>query len=141
MGQNNQESRLKYWPTRSSVRLFAATAHSFPDCSLRSRPPLRSLTSLTPKLVEKWMIRWLFNLFFFLFWPIVHCTIQPLTYLSVVKQELQSLSSIVEMASNRIAEMLEKSKETQSGVKLEVNENILESCTSMSRDVLAHWVV
>ena len=40
------------------------------------------------------------------------------------------MSSIVEMASNRIAEMLEKSKETQTGVKLEVNENILESCTS-----------
>ena len=41
------------------------------------------------------------------------------------------MSSIVEMASNRIAEMLEKSKETQSGVKLEVNENILESCTGL----------
>merc|ERR1719259_29012 len=38
---------------------------------------------------------------------------------------------MLEMASNRIAEMLEKSKETQSGVKLEVNENILESCTSL----------
>merc|ERR1719209_89764 len=50
---------------------------------------------------------------------------------SLGEQELQSLSSIVEMASNRIAEMLEKSKETQSGVKLEVNENILESCTDL----------
>ena len=29
MGQNNQEYRLKYWVTRSSVRSFARTAHSF----------------------------------------------------------------------------------------------------------------
>ena len=29
VGQNNQEYRLKYWATRSSVRSFARTAHSF----------------------------------------------------------------------------------------------------------------
>ena len=29
MGQSNQELRLKYWATRSSIRLFARTAHSF----------------------------------------------------------------------------------------------------------------
>jgi len=28
VGQNNQDSRLQYWATRSSVRLFARTAHS-----------------------------------------------------------------------------------------------------------------
>ena len=41
MVENSQEYRLKYWATRSSVRLFARTAHSF----------ARSLTSLTPSLV------------------------------------------------------------------------------------------
>ena len=29
VGQNNQKYRLKYWATRSSVRSFARTAHSF----------------------------------------------------------------------------------------------------------------
>ena len=33
--------------------------------SLRSRAPLRSLTSLTPSLVRQWMIRWLSILCFF----------------------------------------------------------------------------
>ena len=63
MGQNNQEYRLKYWATHSSVRSFACTAHSF-ACS-------RLLALLIPKLVRKWMIGWLFVLFF-QFWPVVH---------------------------------------------------------------------
>ena len=29
VGQNNQEYRLKYWATRSSIRSFARTAHSW----------------------------------------------------------------------------------------------------------------
>ena len=58
MVDNSQEYRLKYWATRSSVRSFARTAHSF----------ARSLTSLTPSLVGKWM-------FFFLFSTIVQCFI------------------------------------------------------------------
>ena len=54
VGQNNQESRQKYWATRSSVRLFARTAHLFAcsalccaaltcslACSLRSLPHSR----------------------------------------------------------------------------------------------------
>ena len=58
----NQESRRKYWATRSSVRSFARTAHSL-ACSglLASLAPsaalthslARSLTSLTPSLVGK----------------------------------------------------------------------------------------
>ena len=62
--QSNHELRRKYWATRFSVRSFARTAHSF-ACSglLASRPPLRSLvrslarslTSLTPSLVGKWI--------------------------------------------------------------------------------------
>ena len=29
MDQNNQESRLKYWATRSSIHSFTYTSHSF----------------------------------------------------------------------------------------------------------------
>ena len=43
VGQNDQEYRLEYWATRSSVRSFARTAHLF----------ARSLTSLTTSLVGK----------------------------------------------------------------------------------------
>ena len=43
MGQNNQEHRLKYWATRSSVRSFARTAHSFTYFGL--------LASLAPSAV------------------------------------------------------------------------------------------
>ena len=70
VGQNNQESRLEYWATRSSVRSFARTAHSF-ACSalvalLACSTALICLLacSLTPELVGKLMIRWLFLLFF-----------------------------------------------------------------------------
>ena len=72
VGQNNQKYRLKYRATRSSVRSFARTAHSF-ACSellalLMHHPALAySLTSLTPSLVGQWMNGWLFCLCFFLF--------------------------------------------------------------------------
>ena len=62
VGQVNQEYRLNYRATRSSVQSFACTAHSF----------ARSLTLLTPSLMGKWMMRWLFILGFFPFWTIVH---------------------------------------------------------------------
>ena len=56
VGQNNQESRLQYWATRSSVCSFARTAHSLsllhPARALRCAHSFaRSLTSLTPLLV------------------------------------------------------------------------------------------
>ena len=59
VGQNNQEFRLKYWATRSSVRLFARTAHSlsllrparFGRALRCAHSFARSLTSLTPSLV------------------------------------------------------------------------------------------
>ena len=69
------------WSTGPLARPFANSLVSLtrsltPDCSLRSRPPLRSLvrslTLLTPSLVGQWINRWLFILCFFLFWPIVH---------------------------------------------------------------------
>ena len=59
VGQNNQESRLKYWATRSSVRSFARTAHSF-ACSglLASLPlsaaPTRSLARSLRSLSRSW---------------------------------------------------------------------------------------
>ena len=76
VGQNNQKYRLKYWATRSSVHLFACIAHAFPCFTLlaflaRSAALTRSLTSLAPSFVGQWMIRWLFILCFFLFWPTV----------------------------------------------------------------------
>ena len=45
MVENNQEYRLKYWATRSSIRSFAHTAHSF-ACSglLASLAPSAALT-------------------------------------------------------------------------------------------------
>ena len=52
VGENNQESRCKYWATRSSVRLFARTTHSF-ACSLtslHSLAPLHSLVCSLPHL-------------------------------------------------------------------------------------------
>ena len=48
MADNSQEYRLEYWATRLSIRSFAHSLAPLPrslalDCSLRSRPPLRSL--------------------------------------------------------------------------------------------------
>ena len=57
MVQNNQEHRLQYWVTPLFISSFAFTAHLF----------TRLLTSLTPSLVEKWLIWWLFCLCFFFF--------------------------------------------------------------------------
>ena len=59
VGQNNQESRLQYWATRSSVCSFARTAHSlsllhparFARALRCAHSFARSLTSLTPSLV------------------------------------------------------------------------------------------
>ena len=89
-------ARITDWATCSSIRSFARTTHWFPcsallaslaraaslsrsasltrslACSLRSLAHFaRSFTSLTPSLVEKWMIRRLFILCFLLYWPSV----------------------------------------------------------------------
>ena len=81
MVQNNQESKRKYWATRSSIRSFARTAHSsagyaLPASLTRSAALhsfARSVTSLTPLLVGQRMIGWLSILSFFLFWTLVQC--------------------------------------------------------------------
>ena len=61
---NKQESRRKYWTTRSSVRSHRSLGRLLrsPHYSLRTRALLRALVrplaySLTPKLVGKRMIR------------------------------------------------------------------------------------
>ena len=57
MGQNNQKPRIKYWATRSSVPLFASTAHSL-ACSAQfallalTRLLARSLPSLPRSLAH-----------------------------------------------------------------------------------------
>ena len=58
MVENSQEYRLEYWATRSSIRSFARTAHSFRTAhfarALRCAHSFaRSLTSLTPSLVGR----------------------------------------------------------------------------------------
>ena len=61
---------MKYWATCSSVRLYRSLVRLL--CTFRFARAIRcahsfarSLTSLTTSLLGKWMIRWLFFLFFF----------------------------------------------------------------------------
>ncbi|XP_078404586.1 huntingtin-interacting protein 1 isoform X3 [Cetorhinus maximus] len=49
----------------------------------------------------------------------------------LVEQEMAATSSAVEVATARIEEMLSKSRAGDTGVKLEVNERILASCTDL----------
>ena len=44
VGQNNQEYRVRYWATRSSIRSFACTAYSF-ACTVLLASLVRSLPS------------------------------------------------------------------------------------------------
>ena len=58
MGENSQEYRLKYWATRSSVRSFARTAHSFAasllfDLLARSSALIRPLAHSLPRSLGK----------------------------------------------------------------------------------------
>ena len=66
VGQIHQEPRCKYWATHSSICLFARTIHSFACSALLilltralrcTHSFVGSLSSLTPLLVEQWMIR------------------------------------------------------------------------------------
>ena len=76
-GPDQSKPRLRYWTTRSSVCSFSRTAHLL--CNTRFVRALYcahsltlSLTSLSPFLLGLYMIRWLFILCFFLFWPTMH---------------------------------------------------------------------
>ena len=59
VGQNNQEYRLEYWATRSSICSVTRTAHSF-ACSSQLPLLARSLHSLP----SSWLDGYLFCLFF-----------------------------------------------------------------------------
>lgn len=50
---------------------------------------------------------------------------------NVVEEEMAATSQAVEVAALRIQEMLQKSRKDDKGVKLEVNERILDSCTGL----------
>nr|XP_012141822.1 PREDICTED: huntingtin-interacting protein 1 isoform X2 [Megachile rotundata] len=52
---------------------------------------------------------------------------------NLVEQELLSMDKAIEEAANRIRDMLEKSRAADSGLKLEVNEKILDSCTELMK--------
>ncbi|XP_029035816.2 huntingtin-interacting protein 1 [Osmia bicornis bicornis] len=52
---------------------------------------------------------------------------------SLVEQELLGMDKAIEEAANRIRDMLEKSRAADSGLKLEVNEKILDSCTELMK--------
>lgn len=53
----------------------------------------------------------------------------------VVEEELAATSQAVEEAARKIQAMLAKSREDDSGVKLEVNERILDSCTGLMKTI------
>ncbi|KAF5908205.1 huntingtin-interacting protein 1 isoform X2, partial [Clarias magur] len=53
----------------------------------------------------------------------------------LVEQEMAATSAAVESAVSRIEEMLNKSRAVDSGVKMEVNERILASCTDLMQAI------
>lgn len=53
----------------------------------------------------------------------------------MVDEELASTAQAVEAAALRIQEMLRKSREDDTGVKLEVNERLLDSCTGLMKSI------
>ncbi|KAM6946267.1 huntingtin-interacting protein 1 [Aplochiton taeniatus] len=53
----------------------------------------------------------------------------------LVEQEMAATSAAVESAATRIEEMLNKSRAVDSGVKMEVNERILASCTDLMQAI------
>lgn len=53
----------------------------------------------------------------------------------LVDEEMAATAQAIEAAALRIQEMLKKSREDDSGVKLEVNERILDSCTGLMKAI------
>ena len=53
----------------------------------------------------------------------------------ILDEELAATAQVVEAAASRIQEMLRKSREDDSGVKLEVNERILDACTGLMKAI------
>ncbi|XP_070573421.1 LOW QUALITY PROTEIN: huntingtin-interacting protein 1-like [Ptychodera flava] len=52
-----------------------------------------------------------------------------------VEDEMQTTAACVDEAVSRIEQMLNKSREESSGVRLEVNERILDACTQLMKDI------
>lgn len=59
----------------------------------------------------------------------------PVTLGNLVDEEMAATSQAIEAAALRIQQMLEKSREDDTGVKLEVNERILDSCTELMKAI------
>lgn len=57
------------------------------------------------------------------------------TIADLVDEELASTAQAVEAAALRIQQMLLKSREDDTGVKLEVNERLLDSCTGLMKAI------
>ncbi len=53
----------------------------------------------------------------------------------MVDEELASTAQAVEAAALRIQDMLKRSREDDTGVKLEVNERVLDSCTGLMKAI------
>lgn len=53
----------------------------------------------------------------------------------IVDEEMASTALAIEAAAAKIQEMLRKSREDDTGVKLEVNERILDSCTGLMKAI------
>lgn len=53
----------------------------------------------------------------------------------LIEKELAGMDKAIEEAAARIESMLSKSKASDSGIKLEVNEKILDACTALMRSI------
>ena len=114
MVENSQEYRLRYWATRSSVRSFAHTAHSF-ACSglLASLAPSAALTrSLARSLrshPRSWDSEWLDGDFFCVFSIFDHSAVIPLPQNPAVFSkngandcECKTYGGVTRIACNRV---------------------------------------
>ena len=53
----------------------------------------------------------------------------------LIDVEMQNTSNAIEEAVSKLAELLSKSREQETGVKLEVNDKILDSCTDLMQAI------
>lgn len=53
----------------------------------------------------------------------------------LVEQEMTDMEIAIEEAASRIAEILNKSRKADSGIKLEVSEKILDACTALMESI------
>ena len=53
-----------------------------------------------------------------------------------LENELGDMERAIEEAAARIAQLWDRSKQTQTGIKLEVNDKVLDSCTSLMAAII-----